>query len=75
MDLLKRQISEYVQIKEDIKKIMDRKKQLEKMICTTMDENQISTVELPDGMNLNYQVKEALTLTKEKNKTKKEQKE
>jgi len=75
MEVLKRQIEEYIIVKEDLKKITDRKKQLEKTICTMMDENNISTVELRDGSNLNYQIKESLALTKEKGKTKKEKEE
>ncbi len=66
MDLLKQQITEYLQIKEDIKKITDRKKLLEKKICDTMNEYNVATFELPNGSNLNYQIKNALTLTKEK---------
>jgi hypothetical protein len=37
-----------------------------------MDEFDISTLELPNGDNLNYKVRETLSLTKEKAKSKKE---
>lgn len=72
MDQLKKQIAEYCMLKEDIKKMTERKNQLEKAICSTMDEFEISTVELPNGDSLNYKVKETLSLTKEKTKSKKE---
>ena len=72
MDQLKKQVAEYVQLKEDLKKITERKNQLERAICSTMDEFEISTLELPNGSFLNYKVKETLSLVKEKNKTKKE---
>lgn len=72
MDLLKKQVAEYVALKEELKRMTDRKNQLEKAICSTMDEFDISTLELPNGSNLNYKVKETLSLTKEKTKSKKE---
>lgn len=72
MDVLKKQVAEYVQLKEELKRMTDRKNQLEKAICSTMDEFEISTLELPGGNSLNYRVKETLSLTKEKTKTKKE---
>lgn len=73
MDLLKRQVAEYCTLKEDLKRMTDRKNQLEKAICATMDEFEIATLELPNGNgNLNYKVKESLSLTKDKTKTKKE---
>jgi len=40
-----------------------------------MEEFDISTLELPDGKNLNYKIKETLSLTKDKTKAKKEEKE
>lgn len=70
MDLLKKQVSEYCMLKEDLKKMTERKNQLEKTICSTMDEFDISTLELPNGNVLNYKVKESLSLTKEKSKAK-----
>jgi len=72
MDLLKRQVAEYCTLKEYLKRMTERKNQLEKAICSTMDEFEITTLELPNGSNLNYKVKETLSLTKEKAKTKKE---
>lgn len=72
MDILKQRINEYVEVKEELKKQGDRKKLLEKIICTIMSERNISTVELPDGMNINYLVKDALTVSKEKGKKKDE---
>jgi len=69
MDTLKKQIAEYLQLKEDIKRMMERKNQLEKNICSTMDEHEITSFELPNGSFLNYKVKESLTLDKKsKNK-------
>ncbi len=72
MDVLKRQVAEYVTLKADLKRMTDRKNQLEKTICSTMDEFEIDTFQLPDGSNLNYKVKESLSLSKDKTKTKKE---
>lgn len=72
MDALKRQVAEYCALKEDLKKMTERKNQLEKSICSTMDEFEISTLELPNGNSINYKVKESLSLTKDKTKTKKE---
>jgi len=72
MDILKRQVSEYCLLKEDIKRMTDRKNQLEKTICGTMDEFDVSSLELPDGKILNYRVKESLILGKDKTKAKKE---
>jgi hypothetical protein len=72
MDVLKREVAEYVALKADLKRMTDRKNQLEKKICSTMDEFEIDTLQLPDGSNLNYKVKETLSLTKEKAKTRKE---
>ncbi len=72
MDILKQRINEYVEVKEELKKQGERKKLLEKIICTIMNERNISTVELPDGMNINYQVKDALIVSKEKGKKKDE---
>ena len=75
MDILKKQVSEYVLLKVELKKMTERKNMLEKSICSTMDEFEISTLELPNGESLNYRVKESLALTKDKTKTKKEEKE
>jgi hypothetical protein len=72
MDALKKQVAEYVSIKEDLKRMTDRKNQLEKLICSTMEQFEIDSLLLPNGSNLNYKIKETLTLTKEKIKTKKE---
>jgi len=75
MDILKKQVAEYCALKEDLKRMTDRKNQLEKLICSTMDEFEISTLELPNGSNLNYKVKETLSLTKDKTKAAKKEKE
>jgi len=72
MDQLKKQVAEYVQLKEDLKRMTERKNLLEKAICSTMDEFEISTLELPNGNSINYKIKETLSLTKEKTKSKKE---
>lgn len=69
---LKKQVAEYCSLKEDLKKMTDRKNQLEKIICTTMDHNDVTTLELPNGNSLTYKVKESLSLTKEKTKARKE---
>jgi hypothetical protein len=74
MDALKKQVAEYVQLKEELKRMTDRKNQLEKLICSTMDEFDIDTLQLPNGSNLNYKVKETLSLTKDRTKSKKEEK-
>jgi hypothetical protein len=68
MDELKNQVSEYTQIKEQLKKLMDRKKELEQIICSTMNEHEVSTIELSNGTNLNYNFKESLKFSKEKPK-------
>ena len=70
MDILQQRSNELVEVKEELKKQGDRKKLLEKIICTIMSERNLSTVELPDGTNLNYQVKDIITITKEKGKKK-----
>ena len=72
MDILKKQVAEYLAIKSDLKKMTERKNELEKTICSTMEEFDIDTLQLPDGNNLNYKVKETLSLTKDKAKKKKE---
>jgi hypothetical protein len=72
MDLLKRQVTEYVGLKADLKTITERKNLLEKTICSAMDEFGVDTLQLPDGSNLNYRVKESLVLAKDKTKTRKE---
>lgn len=64
MDRLKTQVTEYVALKDDLKRLTERKKLLEKSICNIMDDGDISTLELPDGTNLNYKVTETLSLTK-----------
>ena len=74
MESLKQEVIDYVQLKDEIKKLIDRKKNLEKHICLIMDQHNISALELPDGSNLNYLVKESLTLTKDKQKPKPKQK-
>ncbi len=66
MESLKRDVVEYVQLKEDLKKLTDRKKVLEKNICMKMEQNDINTLDLGNGSTINYLVKEALTVTKEK---------
>ena len=64
--LLRKKVVEYVHVKEEIKKLMERKKVLEASICSTMSESETDTLELPDGTHLTHQVKESLTLTKER---------
>lgn len=68
MEALKREVMEYVQIKDELKRLMDRKKLLEGKICAVMDKYDLNTLELPNGSNLNYKVKEVLSFTKEKSK-------
>jgi hypothetical protein len=70
METLKRSVAEYVLLKEDLKRMTDRKNQLEKAICSTMDEFEITTFELPNGNSLTYKVKESLSMIKEKTKAK-----
>lgn len=66
MEDLKSQVAEFTQIKESIKKLTERKKELEQIICVTMEENEVSTIELPNGSNLNHKVKDSLSISKEK---------
>jgi hypothetical protein len=70
MDILKQRIAEYMEVKEIIKQSGDRKKILEKVICGIMSERSLDTVILPDGSNLNYLVKDIITVSKEKAKKK-----
>ena len=72
MDMLKKMVAEYVQLKQDLKTITERKKLLEKTICSNMDQMDVSVLEMPDGTKLNYSVKEAITVSKEKAKKQKE---
>ena len=72
MDILKRQVAEYCTLKTNIQEMTERKNQLEKTICATMDEFQIDVLELPDGKNLKYKIKESLTLSKTKAKKEKD---
>lgn len=69
MDVLKKHVTEYCALKEELKQITDRKNQLEKTICSTMDEFSIDTLQLPNGNALNYKVKESLVLSKERTKS------
>ncbi len=68
MDVLKRQVAEFVAIKEELKKMTERKNQLEKTICSTMDEFELDGIELPDKSTLSYRIKETLTVKKESKK-------
>lgn len=74
MEQLKRQVDEYCSIKNELKKLTERKNHLEKSICSIMEEFDVTTLELSDGHSLNYKVKETLTLSKDKTKSKKESK-
>jgi hypothetical protein len=66
MDQLRKHVAEYIELKISIKKLTERKKILEKTICQTMGDSDVDTLELPDGSNLNYAVRESLTLAKSK---------
>jgi hypothetical protein len=68
MEELKRNVSEYIRLKEDLKTITERKKTLEQNICSVMEEQGVSTLELTDGTKLNYRTRESLTFTKDKKK-------
>lgn len=65
-ELLKVEVDEYVKLKTDLKKMVDRKNQLEKNICSAMEKLDVDTLELPDGSNLNYKVRETSSLVKNK---------
>lgn len=68
MDKLKPDVVRYLQIKDQLKSLIDEKKNLEKRICETMAKYNVTTVELPDGKFLNYEVKESIAVKKEKDK-------
>jgi hypothetical protein len=70
MDKLKPNVVRYLQIKEQLKSLMDEKKVLERTICETMAKHDVTTVELPDGKFLNYEVKESIAIKKDKEKEK-----
>lgn len=64
MDVLKPDVTRYMQIKEQIKTLSTDKKNLEKHITETMSKNNINSIELPDGKILNYELKETLVVKK-----------
>lgn len=67
---LKDNIKLYCQIKDNLKRLTEQKKNLEQYIINTMNEYDLTTVELPDGNVLNYQMKESISVGKEKAKAK-----
>ncbi len=70
MDILEQRTNEYLEVKEELKKQGEREKLLKKIICTIMSERNLSTIELRDGTNINYEVKDTLKISKEKGKKK-----
>jgi len=69
MDQLKKQVTELIAVKDEIKRLTERKKVLEKAICETMNHEDVDKLELPNGSTLTYQIKDVLTLKKEKEGT------
>ena len=67
MDTIKQKINRYLQLKETLKSINEEKKELEKSICDTMADNNLTSIELPNGSVLNYSTKDSITVRKEKN--------
>ncbi len=66
MDIIKQKINRYLQVKESLKVLNEEKKELEKIICDTMSENKLTSIELPNGSVINYLTKESITIKKEK---------
>lgn len=60
MEDVKTSVAEYHRIKEDMKKLGDRKKLLEAEICKLMDQFEIESFELPDGTFLVFSSKHSL---------------
>lgn len=63
---MRRNIGRYIELKENIKKMTEEKKQLESKICKVMEDNGMSTLDLGNGTNLNYMIKESLNIGKKK---------
>lgn len=64
MDSLKPEVARYLQLKEQIKTLTEQKKILERTITETMAKHDISTIELPNGQTLNYELKETINIKK-----------
>lgn len=60
MDDIRSSVAEYHRIKEDMKRLGDRKKSLEAEICELMDRFEIESFELPDGTFLVFSSKQSL---------------
>lgn len=63
---LKYEVRTYSQLKEEIKNLTEQKKKLEQVIIETMNQFNIDALELPDGKMLNYQMKEVISIDKDK---------
>jgi hypothetical protein len=66
MDTIKQKINRYIQLKESLKSMNEEKKELEKSICDTMSENNLTSIELPNGSVINYQTRESISIKKDK---------
>lgn len=66
MDVIKQKINRLLQVKESLKVLNEEKKELEKIICDTMVDNKLTSIELPNGSVINYLTKESITIKKEK---------
>jgi hypothetical protein len=66
MDSLKQKVNDYIQVKEQMKMLTEKKKLLETFICDTMNENKVNELILSDGSTLRYQLKENIKVEKEK---------
>jgi hypothetical protein len=60
------------QIKANLKTLTDQKKILEKYVFDVMNEHDLTELLLSDGSVLNYNVKESITISKDKKKKQKE---